>query len=86
MKLQPKLKSLCSKVALERTRPVQWKTAADLRRDAGRILELGKSPEEVEAWLQSLLVDALGAQATPSGDQMSTGTRWAKPRLFSFRQ
>ena len=62
--LQQNLKSLIAKICHERSRPAQWLAAADLRRDATRILESGKSPEEVEAWLRGQLADALAAQAT----------------------
>lgn len=63
MKLTPELKSLCSKIALERTRPAQWKTGAELRKDCQRVLASGEPIEGVQAWLQGLLGDALKAQA-----------------------
>ena len=63
MKLTPELKSLCSKIALERTRPAQWQTSAELRKDAARVLASGQSIEGVQAWLRGLLGDALRAQA-----------------------
>jgi len=62
MKLSPELKTLCAKIALERTRPAQWKTAAELRKDTTRILASGKPVEGVQAWLEGLLVDAVTAQ------------------------
>jgi hypothetical protein len=64
MKLTPELKSLCSRIALERTRPAQWKTAAELRKDTARVLASGQPVEGVQAWLQGLLAAALAAQAT----------------------
>ena len=64
MKITPEIKSLCSKIVLERTRPAQWKTAAELRKDAARVLASGQPVEGVQAWLQGLLGDALKAQAT----------------------
>jgi hypothetical protein len=63
MKLTPEIKSLCSKIALERTRPAQWQTAAELRKDALRVLTSGEPIEGVQAWLHGLLGDALKAQA-----------------------
>jgi len=62
MKLSPELKTLCAKIALERTRPAQWQTAAELRKDTTRILASGKPVEGVQAWLEGLLVDAVTAQ------------------------
>jgi hypothetical protein len=64
MKLTPELKTLCAKIAHERCRPAQWKTAAELRKDATRVLASGQPVEGVQAWLQGLLGDALKAQAT----------------------
>ena len=63
MKLPTEFKSLCSKVALERTRPAQWQTAAQLRADAQARLSAGRPAAEVQAWLHALLGDALKAQA-----------------------
>ncbi len=70
MKLTPELKSLCSRIALERTRPAQWKTAAELRKDTARVLASGQTVEGVQAWLQGLLGDALRAQATGGGSKV----------------
>jgi hypothetical protein len=55
---------LCSRIATERTRPAQWQTAAELRKDAARVQASGQSIEGVQAWLRGLLGDALKAQAT----------------------
>lgn len=63
MKLPTETKSLCSRIALERTRPAQWKTASELRRQAQAMLVSGQPPMMVEAHLQALLGDALKAQA-----------------------
>lgn len=62
-KLSAPVKSLCNKIALERTRPATWQTAARLRSEAQDKLTAGRSAGEVEAWLQALLGDALVAQA-----------------------
>lgn len=68
-KIAPKLvlsapvKSLCNKVALERTRPAQWNEANQLRRQAIDMLGSGQSDGAVIAWLQALLGDALQAHA-----------------------
>lgn len=63
MKLSPEIKSLCSKIALERTRPAQWKTGAELRKDCQRVLASGQPIESVQAWLHGMLGEALQAQA-----------------------
>lgn len=63
MQLPAEIKSLCSKIALERTRPTQWQTAAELRADAQRVIASGTPVEGVQAWLRDLLGDALKAQA-----------------------
>jgi len=62
MKLSPELKFLCNKIACERTRPSQWKTAAELRKDTERVLASGKTIEGAKGWLQGLLDEALAAQ------------------------
>lgn len=63
MKLQPEIKSLCARIALERTRPIQWQTAQELRKDCQRVLASGEPIEGVQAWLRGLLGDAMKAQA-----------------------
>ena len=60
--LPKQFRFLCNKIATERTRPAQWKTAAELRKDTTRILASGKPVEGVQAWLEGLLVDAVTAQ------------------------
>ena len=64
MKLDPATRSLCSRIALERTRPAMKQTAAELRKDTARVLASGQPVEGVQAWLQGLLAAALAAQAT----------------------
>ena len=66
-KLPPPVRSLCSKIALERTRPAQWNEATQLRRKAIDMLGSGQSDGAVIAWLQALLGDALQAHARPWG-------------------
>lgn len=61
--LPASIKSLCSRVALERNRRAQWDEAAQLRRKANEMLTSGQSPDALTAWLQALLGDALTAQA-----------------------
>lgn len=61
--LPASIKSLCGKVALERTRRAQWDEGAQLRRKANDMLTSGQSDNAVQAWLQALLGDALVAQA-----------------------
>lgn len=63
MKLTPELKTLCAKIALERTRPAQWRTAGEMRKQAQAMLVSGSPPMLVQAHLQALLGDALQAQA-----------------------
>ena len=63
MKLPTETKSLCSRIALERTRPAQWKAASELRKVAQAMLVSGSTPMMVAAHLQALLGDALRAQA-----------------------
>ena len=62
-KLSAPVKSLCNKIALERTRPVQWHEASQLRRKAIDMLGSGQSDGAVIAWLQALLGDALKSHA-----------------------
>ena len=62
MKLAPDLRFLCNKIACERTRPAQWKTAAELRKDTERVLASGASVTATQTWLEGLLADALAAQ------------------------
>ena len=63
MKLAPELKFLCNKIACERTRPAQWKTAAELRKDTARVLASGQTVADAQTWLESLLAAALAAQS-----------------------
>jgi len=63
MKLAPELKFLCNKIASERTRPAQWKTAAELRKDTERVLASGQTLADARSWLESLLAAALAAQS-----------------------
>lgn len=46
-----------------RTHPAQWQTALELRKDCQRVLASGRPANEVQAWLEGLLGDALKAQA-----------------------
>ena len=61
--LPKEFKILCAKIALERTRPAQWKTAAELRKDCTRVLASGQTVADAQTWLESLLADALAAQS-----------------------
>ena len=61
--LPKEFKILCAKIALERTRPAQWKTAAELRKDTQRELASGRTVADAQTWLESLLADALAAQS-----------------------
>jgi len=60
--LPKQFKFLCNKIACERTRPAQWKTAAELRKDTQRVLASGQTLADAQTWLESLLADALKAQ------------------------
>lgn len=60
--LDPEIKTLCSRIALERTRPAMKQTAAELRKDTSRVLASGRPANEVQAWLEGLLGEALRAQ------------------------
>jgi hypothetical protein len=62
-RLDPEIKNLCGRVALERTRHLQWATAAELRRNAQQRLAGGMTEVKVLDWLGSMLGDALAAQA-----------------------
>lgn len=53
---------MCSKVALERSRPAQWAVAQELRIIVRTKLEAGEPTTAVEAWLHQQLRDALAAQ------------------------
>lgn len=61
--MNQELRKLCIRIAIERTRPAQQQTASELRRDTQRALTSGTSIEGVQAWLQSLLIDAKAQQA-----------------------
>ena len=63
MKLSTETKTLCSRIALERTRPVMKQTAQELRTDTMRVIQSGRPAAEVRAWLQGMLGDVLQAQA-----------------------
>ena len=63
MKLPDETKSICSRIALERSRPAQWQIAAQLRLQAQEWLSSGRPAGEVQALLHGLLGDALQAQA-----------------------
>jgi len=52
-----------AKIALERVRPAQWKTAAELRKDTQRELASGRTLADARTWLESLLAAALAAQS-----------------------
>jgi hypothetical protein len=56
------LKSMCSKIALERSRPAQWAVAKELRDLVRAKVEAGEPTTAVEAWLHQQLRDALAAQ------------------------
>jgi len=61
--LPKEFKILCAKIALERVRPTQWKTAAELRKDCTRVLASGQTVADARTWLESLLAAALAAQS-----------------------
>ena len=63
MKLDAETRSLCGQIALARTRPVITQTAAEVRRDALRVMASGEPVEGVQAWLRGMLAAALAAQA-----------------------
>ena len=63
MKLTADLRFLCNKIACERTRPAQWKTAAELRKDTQRELASGRTVADAQTWLEGLLADAIAAQS-----------------------
>lgn len=63
MKLDAATKTLCSRIAHERIRPVMKQTAQELRADTMRVIQSGRPAAEVHAWLQGMLGDALRAQA-----------------------
>ena len=63
MQLPAEIKSLCARVALEKTRPMQWQTGAELRKQAQAMLASGQPQMMVHAHLQALLADSLAAQA-----------------------
>ncbi len=60
--MSPALKSMCAKIALERSRPAQWRAAKELRIIVRTKLEAGEPTTAVEAWLHQQLRDALAAQ------------------------
>jgi hypothetical protein len=60
--LPKELKSTCSKIALERTRPLAWHTAATLRKEVAAMLVSGQPLGLVQAHLAALLAAAVKAQ------------------------
>ena len=61
--LPKEFKVLCNKIACERTRPAQWKTAGELRKDTARVLASGRTLADARSWLEGLLAAALAAQS-----------------------
>ena len=63
-KTMPKpLKSLCARVALERTRGAVWDAAKVLRVKSREMLDAGRSEVDVEAWLHGELAAAVASQS-----------------------
>ena len=62
MKLDTEIEKLCGQIALARNRPVITQTAAEMRRDALRVMASGQTNEGVQAWLHGLLAAALAAR------------------------
>lgn len=63
MKLPAETKTLCARIAMERTRPIITRTTVELRRQAQGMLASGQPAMLVQAHLQALLGDALRDQA-----------------------
>ena len=57
------IKSLCARVALERTRKAAWDAAKALHAEARVMLSAGRTEDDVLAWLHGELCTALAAQA-----------------------
>lgn len=51
-RLDAEIKNFINRTALEITRPLQWQTAAQLRKEAIAQLAAGTAREAVTAWLQ----------------------------------
>lgn len=64
MKLPAEIKTLCSRIAHERTRPVMTRTSLELRKQAQAMLASGSPAMLVDAHLHALLADAHRAQAS----------------------
>ena len=61
-RLDAEIKNLCGRVALERTRPLQWQTAQQLRKDAQGRLAAGTARADLVAWLQTQHDEAVRGQ------------------------
>lgn len=86
MRLPAEIKHLCAKIAHERTRPQQWQTAHELRKDAARVLASGAGVEGAVAWLEGLLGDALAQQAAGGSPRpIFTASKVGKPSGISRR-
>lgn len=63
-RLTPTAKSLCSRVALEQTRPQQWLISRQLRSEAIARVSAGQSESDVLGWLQGMLDAAVSVQTS----------------------
>lgn len=64
--MTPELSTLCSRVALEESRPAAWTRAKQLREECAQRLKL-EPPEQVHAWLLQLINTAMHAQVRARG-------------------
>lgn len=60
--LSDHVRTLCNRVATERTRAATWKEAAQLRKEAQQRLAAGATLDAVAEWLESERVAALASQ------------------------
>lgn len=81
MKLPAETKTLCARIAMERTRPAQLQTALELRKDAARVLASGEPVEGVHGWLRGLLAEAMAHQATGVRPK-SPASKVRKPQVY----
>lgn len=61
-RLDAEIKNLCGRVALERTRPLQWQAADQLRKDAQGQLAAGAARADLVQWLQAEHAAAMRGQ------------------------
>ena len=74
-----RFKTLCGRIGLEVSRPVQWTAAAALRAEVRAKLAAGASESEVDDWLNDKLAEALAAHSATNRRTFIESTAKAAP-------